>query len=63
MSPSALKNFMEDKIMSETQVINVRLTLEEIKKIEELAKADERSRAYMIRKLIRQALGEFQRSD
>ena len=48
--------------MSDTQVINVRLTSDEIKKIDELAKADDRSRAYMIRKLIRQALDEFQHS-
>ena len=50
--------------MSEkTKVINVRLTLDEIEQIDELAHADDRSRAYMIRKLIRLSLGELQGND
>lgn len=46
--------------MKQTQVVNVRLTLEEIEQIDVLAKANDRSRAYMIRKLIRLSLGELQ---
>lgn len=45
--------------MKQTQVVNVRLTLEEIEQIDVLAEADDRSRAYMIRKLIRLSLGEL----
>ena len=45
--------------MKQTQVINVRLTLEEIEQIDTLAKADDRSRAYIIRKLIRLSLDEL----
>lgn len=48
--------------MQSTKVINVRLTLDEIKQIDKLAKADDRSRAYMIRKLIRLSLGELRGS-
>ncbi len=47
----------------ETQIVNIRLTLDEIKTIDELAHADDRSRAYMIRKLIRLSLGELQGSE
>ena len=47
------------KKMKQTQVINVRLTLEEIEQIDTLAKADDRSRAYIIRKLIRLSLDEL----
>lgn len=46
--------------MKQTQVVNVRLTLEEIEQIDVLAKEDDRSRSYMIRKLIRLSLSELQ---
>ena len=45
--------------MKLTQVVNVRLTLDEIAQIDKLAEADDRSRAYVIRKLIRLSLGEL----
>lgn len=45
--------------MKLTQVVNVRLTLDEIAQIDKLAKTDDRSRAYVIRKLIRLSLGEL----
>ena len=46
-----------------TQVVNVRLTVDEIEQIDRLAEADDRSRAYMIRKLIRLSLGELRDND
>ena len=50
-------------MQQETKVVNVRLTLDEIKKLDKLAHAEDRSRAYMIRKLIRQSLSELQDND
>ena len=49
--------------MKLTQVVNVRLTIDEIEQIDRLAEADDRSRAYMIRKLIRLSLGELRDND
>ncbi|MBQ4402687.1 MAG: ribbon-helix-helix protein, CopG family [Synergistaceae bacterium] len=40
--------------------MNVRLTPDEIRRIDEAAKADDRSRAYMVRKLILQSLDALQ---
>ena len=42
--------------MDKNLVVNVRLTPAELEEIDTLAKLDDRSRAYMIRKLIRSAL-------
>lgn len=39
-----------------TVTVNVRLSLDDLEKIDAAAKHDDRSRAYMIRKLIRSAL-------
>lgn len=44
----------------ETRIVNVRLTPDEIRRIDEAAKADDRSRAYMVRKLILQSLDALQ---
>ena len=49
--------------MKLTQVVNVRLTVDEIEQIDRLAEADDKSRAYMIRKLIRLSLGELRDND
>lgn len=46
--------------MKQTQVVNVRLTVDEIRQIDKLAEDDDRSRSYMIRKLIRLSLSELQ---
>ena len=47
-------------MLKPTQVVNVRLTVDEIRQIDSLAKEDDRSRSYMIRKLIRLSLSELQ---
>ena len=47
------------RILKLTQVVNVRLTVDEIEQIDRMAATDDRSRAYMIRKLIRLSLGEL----
>ena len=47
----------------QTVVVNVRLTIEEVERIDEIAVADDRSRGYIIRKLIRESLDALQGND
>ena len=44
----------------ETVVVNVRLALDEVERIDEIARADDRSRGYIIRKFLRESLDALQ---
>ena len=44
----------------QTVVVNVRLTIDEVQRLDEIAQADDRSRGYIIRKLLREALDVVQ---
>ena len=46
-----------------TQVLSIRLTLSELEQIDALAQKDDRSRNYIIRKLIRESLDALQGND
>ena len=47
----------------QTVVVNVRLTLDEVELIDEIAQEDDRSRGYIIRKLLRESLDALQGND
>ena len=47
----------------QTVVVNVRLSLDEVARIDEIAQEDDRSRGYIIRKLLRESLDAMQGND
>ncbi len=44
----------------QTVVVNVRLAPDEVERIDEIARADDRSRGYIIRKFLRESLDALQ---